>query len=132
MIVMKVADTAQIHATLLPDDASFKDIEWSSSDYEVSTVSQDGVVTALKAGKATITASTTDGSGLSASCEVTVYLRGDVNLDGIVDIDDINCIIDIIMGNRGADTFDRRDDVNGDGMTDVDDINKIIDMILGN
>lgn len=57
---------------------------------------------------------------------------GDVNLDGHVDIDDLNCIIEIMLGNTAASTYEKRDDVNGDGKTDVDDLNIIIESILGN
>ncbi|MBO7068264.1 MAG: Ig domain-containing protein [Bacteroidaceae bacterium] len=54
-----------------PADAN-KDIEitWTSSDETVATVSSAGVVTALKAGSATITATTANDK--SASCSVTV------------------------------------------------------------
>ena len=44
-------------------------VEWSSSDTEVATVDEAGTITAVKAGKATITATC---GKLSATCEVTV------------------------------------------------------------
>ena len=44
---------------------------WSCSDEAIATV-ENGVVTAIASGKATITATTADGSNLSASCEITV------------------------------------------------------------
>ena len=47
-------------------------MSWKSSNPSVATVNSDGLVTAVSAGVATITATTTDGSKLSASCEVTV------------------------------------------------------------
>lgn len=55
---------------------------------------------------------------------------GDVNLDGAIDVEDVNCIINIVLGNVPAGTFDKRDDVNGDGVTDVNDINIIITIIM--
>jgi hypothetical protein len=60
--------------TVQPDDAANKSILWSSSDTAVATVnSVTGVVTGKAPGTATITATAQDGSGVSASCEVTVY-----------------------------------------------------------
>ena len=61
-------------ATVNPDNASNKNVTWTSSDSSVASVS-DGKVTALKAGSATITVKTEDG-GKTASCEVTVVTRG--------------------------------------------------------
>jgi uncharacterized protein YjdB len=47
-------------------------LAWSSSDESVATVDANGLVTALKVGNATITVATTDGSNLTATCEVKV------------------------------------------------------------
>ena len=55
-------------ATVTPNDATNKKVTWSSDNESVATVN-DGVVTAVGAGKATITA-TADGK--SATCTVTV------------------------------------------------------------
>ena len=57
-----------ITATLTPEDATYKEITWSSSDPAVASVEQ-GVVTAIKKGTATITATA---NGKSASCAIEV------------------------------------------------------------
>ena len=67
-----VGGTSQLIATVLPDSTTNKVVTWSSSDSNIATVSSDGFVTAIYPGTATITATTTDGSNLSASCDVTV------------------------------------------------------------
>ncbi|HJA29172.1 MAG TPA: Ig-like domain-containing protein [Candidatus Olsenella pullicola] len=59
-------------ATVEPADATNKSVTWESSDTDIATVDDDGTVTAVSAGKATIIATAADGSGVSASCEVTV------------------------------------------------------------
>ena len=60
-----------------PYYATNKTLKWSSSDPTVATVDADGWISAKKAGRTTITASATDGSGVTASCEVyvqTIYV----------------------------------------------------------
>ena len=62
----------QLNATVLPDDATDKSVTWSSSDDQIATIDANGLVTAVAPGTATITATTNDGSNLTASCAVTV------------------------------------------------------------
>ena len=68
---LKVGDTQEITATVAPNDATKKDVIWTSSNTDVATV-ENGTVTAVKAGTTTITATAADGSGKSATCTVTV------------------------------------------------------------
>ena len=58
-------------AAVTPENATDKSVVWESSNKSAAAVSQDGLVTAVEEGKATITVKTNDG-GFSASCEVTV------------------------------------------------------------
>lgn len=67
-----INDEAFLTAVCTPANADNTALQWSSDNEEVATVSQDGTVTAKSAGTATITATTTDGSNISASCKVTV------------------------------------------------------------
>ena len=64
-------ESQQLTATVLPADAN-QELMWMSSDESVATVSQSGLVSAVAPGHAVITATTTDGTDLSASCNVTV------------------------------------------------------------
>lgn len=67
---LKVGETATLTATVTPDDATNKNINWSSSNNKVATV-ENGTVRALAEGKTTITLTTEDGNKV-ATCEVSV------------------------------------------------------------
>ena len=71
-VSLEVAETTMLTATVLPETATNKSVAWTSSNEAVVTVDANGVVTAIALGEAVITATTTDGSDLSASCQVTV------------------------------------------------------------
>ena len=60
-----------------------------------------------------------------------LVVKGDVNGDSEVNIADVNCIIDIILGHKTAAEFEGRADVNGDTEVNIADVNAIIDIILG-
>ena len=66
-------DELTLTATIAPDNATNKNVTWSTSDASVATVA-DGKVTALKAGTTTITVTTEDGSK-TATCAVTVKAK---------------------------------------------------------
>ena len=74
--------TEQLTATVAPDDADNLSLTWTSDNEEVATVDENGLVTAVGEGTATITATANDGSGVSASCVVTVTF-----IDGIADVE---------------------------------------------
>ena len=61
-------------ATVAPSDATNKAVSWKSSYASVASVDNSGKVTAVKAGSATITVTTTDGSK-TATCYVTVTAK---------------------------------------------------------
>lgn len=62
----------QIEVNIAPELADNKILEWTSDNEEVATVTQEGVVKGVNVGSANITATTTDGTELSATCNVTV------------------------------------------------------------
>ena len=67
---IKEGETETLTATVMPENATNKNITWSSNNEEVATV-ENGVVTAKKEGTAIITVTTEDGNK-QASCNVTV------------------------------------------------------------
>ena len=57
-------------------------------------------------------------------------VRGDVNLDGMADVNDVTTLINYILG-AGGTPFDKTEaDFNGDGVIDVTDVSAIISLIL--
>ena len=68
---VKAGEKLQLTATITPEYATVKDVVWSTSDSTVAIVDQNGLVQTVKAGEATITATTVDG-GLVATCALTV------------------------------------------------------------
>lgn len=65
-------DRMHLHAEVLPEEAFNSAVKWDSSDESVATVDDDGNVTGIAPGEATITATSTDGTNISGSCHVTV------------------------------------------------------------
>lgn len=61
-----------LKASIAPKNATYKRIQWSSSDKRIATVSSKGVVKAVKVGRVYITAKAMDGSGKYARCKITV------------------------------------------------------------
>ena len=67
-------DTITLIATVLPDDATNKTVTWESSNPDVVTVNQEGMLTAVANGNTIITATIQDG-GKTATCSVSVDYR---------------------------------------------------------
>lgn len=70
-ITLYVGKTETLTATVAPNDATNKNVSWSSNKESVATVNASGLVTAKAEGTATITVTTEDGNK-TATCEVTV------------------------------------------------------------
>ena len=67
---MNVGDTLVLNATILPNNATNKDIEWTSSNKSIANVDQTGKVSAVSTGTVTITAQTSNGK--NDNCTITV------------------------------------------------------------
>ena len=60
----------------------------------------------------------------------TSWLMGDVNLDGKVDVQDVNILVNILLGTDQASNYDGRADVDESDTVDVGDINTVINIML--
>ena len=69
---LKASETLALAATVGPDEATNKKVDWKSDDETVASVSADGVVTAHKVGQTSIHAIANDGGGAKATCTITV------------------------------------------------------------
>ena len=72
--VLVAGEEKQLQVALTPDDVTIKKLKWESSDEEILTADDNGLLKALDAGEATITVSSIDGSSLSESFKVRVVL----------------------------------------------------------
>ena len=87
--------TLQLTATVKPDNASNKQVEWLSSDTDCATVNSDGLVTAVKATESlVITAKAKDGSNVTGAFTLKIKaaapLPADSILSGLVITDNYN------------------------------------------
>ncbi|GEM_PF-845848 len=82
-VAMDALDTYQLVASPYPNNAFNKEVSWKSSNENVATVDQTGLVTAIAKGSATITVTAMDGSNISKTCSITV--RNNANIITVVD-----------------------------------------------
>ena len=86
-IEMIAGNDTTLFVTILPETATVKTLNWLTSDANVATVAE-GVVSAVAAGTATITAKATDGSNKQTSAIVTVYRDEDAIVSPISETDE--------------------------------------------
>ena len=128
---LTIGESNRILAKVIPEDATNKLIEFTSTNEDIATVRQDGTITGVKEGTTTITIK---GDGVIKQINVTVdkYLKGDINQDGIVNA------VDVSYGMRGiihkielTELEKEIGDVNKDGIFNVVDVNDIMRYVIG-
>ena len=78
---LTAGQTLQLAATVTPDNATNKDVIWSSSNTSVATVNKVGIVNAVASGSVIITVRTVDGEK-TATCSITIN-AADVSVTGV-------------------------------------------------
>ena len=74
--------TVSLTYAILPEEASKKDVTWTSADERIATVDENGVVTGVKKGTARITATAADGSRIRATISLNVIQNAEeITLD---------------------------------------------------
>ena len=71
-LTLMINESEKLEAVVKPIDASRKELKWESTNSSIASVDEEGNVTGVGEGKATITAISVDGTNVVASCEVTV------------------------------------------------------------
>jgi hypothetical protein len=100
---IKVAESAKITATVYPTNATNKTVIWTSSNEDVATVTNEGLVTGVNAGRAIITAKTEDGN-FEQKCELVVmsndyYVTLSKEINTFVEN---TCILPVMLHNADA------------------------------
>lgn len=70
-----IGEAAKLTATVLPENATYQDLTWVSSEPDVATVSDDGTITTKAVGDTTITVTSTDNPSVSANIHITVIQK---------------------------------------------------------
>ena len=127
------SETIKINPVITPIKAS-KKLTWTSSNTKVAIVSSDGKVTPVGKGTCKITATTTDGTNLSAICNITSnveYQKGDVNRDGKVNVSDVLYTMNKYMKGILTDEEKVIAEVTGDGKVNMNDVYRILAYAMG-
>lgn len=86
-LVLNVGERYMLLTDIEPLDATNTKLSWSTTNKNVVTVDESGLLTAVSPGRSMVIAATTDGSNISAVCDVTVD-----EFNGIEDINSDNNI----------------------------------------
>lgn len=133
-ITLDVGESKTIGYTIVPDNATNKDILWESSNPNIVSVDASGAIIARSPGNATITVKSKDGNttkeiivtvNASQTPEIEITL-GDINLDVAINMTDL---IKLRKYFAGLETLDERAlknaDINKDGSVNMTDIIKL-------
>ena len=131
-LTLRANREAKLTAQIFPVTTTNKEIIWSSSNSSVATVDSEGNIVTKYKGNATIKATAADGSGVMASCELTVLppLAGDSNDNDVVTITDAVNTANYAVGNPVENFCFEAADVNGDNRVTVADASATIGIIL--
>ena len=130
---LKRTDTVYLNATTSPIESN---VIWSSTNTDVAlvrVVNGRAQVLGNLPGEALIIATAEEAYVQPDTCRVMVIRPlGDATADGFSDIDDLNAIINVMVGKAKPEEADLPFyDLTGDGSVDVDDMNIIINIMLG-
>lgn len=123
-----------ITPSILSTSATHKVLDWKSSDDRIAVVDENGVVTGKEIGQVIISATTTDGSDLSAKCSVTVkkITLGDVNNDSKNNVQDVLITANVAIGKKIEQFIFEAADINNDGIINVADVVLVANIAVGN
>lgn len=89
-VTIGMGETKTLKVIINPDNASNKQLAWTSAKPSVVEVDQEGNIFGVNEGKSIVSAKTTDGSDLTINCVVTVTKASGI---GYVTIDDVKMVV---------------------------------------
>lgn len=72
---IKVGETIQLSYSFIPENTTHQDVTWSSSNENISTVSQTGIIKGINIGETVVTIVSKENSNIKASCIINVIER---------------------------------------------------------
>ena len=123
-----IGNKKQMQLSQSPSDALLPDnINWESSNKDVATVDENGIIEAKSIGETIITAKTQNGKTASCNLKVINYLLGDVNKDGKITLADYTKILAHVKKTKLlTEEEQKRADVNQDGKVTLADYTKVL------
>jgi len=79
-MTLNIGNEYKLSASVMPENATNKEVEWISKDETIASISDEGVIKAIATGETTIQSMTVDG-GFVAECRVIVAKKQDYPLD---------------------------------------------------
>ncbi len=131
---LNLGGSKRLVTQILPNDTTDdRSLRFESSNENIVSVDATGLVKANAKGKATITVYTTNGKTSQVEVQVTGdYLKGDVNMDGAVNIKDAMEIMYIITGRKELTEYvSMNGDLTGDGSVNIKDAMEIMYIVTG-
>ena len=131
---LKVTEEITLTATISPEETTYKEILWTSSDDTKATVDSNGKVTAKAVGQVTITATVKETPSKSDTYDITItdLIMGDANDDGVVDVADVVTIVNEYLHlPNDNEALLLSYDFNNSGDADEYDWKQTVDIILG-
>jgi len=126
---LEIGNTRQLTANITPATATNQNVTWHSNNTTVAAVDADGVITAISQGTATISVTTEDGNHTAMISVMIIptaapgVILGDINGDGIVDIEDVMALRLHLAGRPPTGNFCMiAADVNQDGVINHEDL----------
>lgn len=122
----------ELTVAVLPATVTNGTVRWTSSNNALATVADDGTVTAYAAGDVTITATATDGSGISGTFTLSIVppMKGDSNDNDAVTITDAVNTANYAVGNEVENFCFEAADANGDNRITLADASSTVSIVL--
>lgn len=122
----------ELTVAVLPATVTNSTVRWTSSNNALATVEDDGTVTAYAAGDVTITATATDGSGISGTFALSIVppTKGDSNDNDDVTITDAVNTANYAVGNEVENFCFEAADANSDNRITLADASSTVSIVL--